>query len=385
MAESTMNVDKFRSRQDKASMETIVVTGGCGFIGQHIVRQLMEQRLFPLKEIRIFDIQEFNWFHGMEPYTNNSQATIKYVKGDIGDIDQLQSAFQDATTVIHSAGDISVTTSPDKEKLQRVNVKGTENVIQACINSNTERLVFTSSVDAFLPPEPFPTPEVTEEQVPKPHKFLMGPYAESKFNADKLVLEANNKLLENGKKLKTCALRIPFSYGEGDVQAKNYIGEAVKQKKLYLAGGDENVVQKMYAGNAAWAHVLAVSKLLNPEHESSPAGKGIFIGDHTPLMSFSSHYIEFARRAGASIGPTIPIPVLYAIGAFVESIAWVLSPVYSLRSETMRATAAFFTSNNYTVSWELSRRCLGYSPIFSYKDSVERSWVYLKKTVIDKE
>ncbi|XP_072048390.1 NADPH-dependent 3-keto-steroid reductase Hsd3b5-like [Amphiura filiformis] len=384
MADIMMNVDKFTSRQDKASMETIVVTGGCGFIGQHIVRQLMEQRLFPLKEIRIFDIQEFKWFHGMEPYTNNSQATIKYVKGDIGDIDQLQSAFQDATTVIHSAADISVTTSPDIEKLQRVNVKGTENVIQACINSNTERLVFTSSVDAFLPPEPFSTPEVTEEQVPKPHKFLMGPYAESKFNANKLVLEANNKFLKNGKKLKTCALRIPFSYGEGDVQAKNYIRDAAKQKKLYLLGGDENIVQKIYAGNAAWAHVLAVHKLLSPDSAFSPAGKSIFIGDHTPFMSFSSHYKKFARRSGIAIGPAIPIKVLYLISGFVDCVAWVLSPIYSLRVQ-MKWSGVSFVCNNYTVSWELSRRCLGYSPIFSYKDSVERSWVYLKENDTDKE
>ncbi|XP_072049937.1 NADPH-dependent 3-keto-steroid reductase Hsd3b5-like [Amphiura filiformis] len=365
-------------------METIVVTGGCGFIGQHIVRQLMEQRLFPLKEIRIFDIQEFNWFHGMQPGTNNSQATIKYVKGDIDDIDQLQSAFQDATAVIHSAADISVTTSPDIEKLQRVNVKGTENVIQACINSSIERLVFTSSVDAFLPPEPFSTPEVTEEQVPKPHTFLMGPYAESKFNADKIVLEANNKFLKNGKKLKTCALRIPFIYGEGDVQAKNYIGDAAKQKKLYLLGAEENVVQKIYAGNAAWAHVLAVYKLSRPDSAFSPAGKGIFIGDHTPFMSFSSHFKEFARRSGIAIGPTIPMKVLYLFGGFIDCAAWVLSPIYSLRAEGKWSAIAFM-DNNYTVSWQLSRRCLGYSPIFSYKDSIERSWIYLKKTVIDKE
>ncbi len=259
---------------------------------------------------------------------------------------------------------------------------GTENVIQACVNSNIDRLVFTSSVDAYLPPEPFPSAEVTEDQIPKPHQFLMGPYAESKFNSDKLVIQANDSLLPNGKRLKTCSLRIPFSYGEGDIQAQNYIRDAVKQKRLYMVGSNSAVVQKSYAGNAAWAHVLAVHKLANPNPSCSPAGRSIFIGDHTPHLSFSSHYADFAKRAGLTIGPAIPYTVIMLIGSFLETTAWLLSPIYAFRSEFTRSGIEF-AFNNYTVSWELSRKCLGYAPIFSYADAIDRSWVYLKKTVVD--
>ncbi len=242
--------------------------------------------------------------------------------------------------------------------------------------------MFTSSVDAYVPPEPFPSAEVTEDQTPKPHQFLMGPYGESKFNSDKLVIQANNSLLPNGKRLKTCSLRIPFSYGEGDVKAEIYIRDAMKNRRLILFGSQSSIVHKMYAGNAAWAHVLAVHKLGHPIPSCSPAGRSMFVGDHTPYLSFCGHYVDFAKRAGLTIGPTIPFKITLLISILVDITAWLLSPIYTFRSDFKRSGIQF-TANDYTVSWELSRKCLGYAPIFSYADAIDKSWVYLKKTVVD--
>ena len=253
-------------------------------------------------------------------------------------------------------------------------------MIQACIDNNIERLVFTSSVDAFVTPERFSHPHITEAEIPTPHKFLMGPYAASKCKADQMIRKANNIVLSNGKKLKSCALRLPFTFGEGDLQARNYLEIAAKQKKFYPLGfGNPHQIQKIYAGNAAWAHILAIQRL-SDHSEMSPAGKGIFIGDKTPLLQFSEHFLPYATRFGATVGFSIPYGVIYAAAAFVDNLAWILQPVYSLRSEFHSANIAF-PHNSYTVSWDLSRRCLGYTPIFSYDDSIERTWVYLRETL----
>ena len=51
------------ARQDS---EVVLVTGGAGFLGQHIVKHVMEQKEFPVREVRVFDIQPLKWFYGLE-------------------------------------------------------------------------------------------------------------------------------------------------------------------------------------------------------------------------------------------------------------------------------------------------------------------------------
>lgn len=240
--------------------------------------------------------------------------------------------------------------------------------------------MFTGTVDAYLPPHPFPNPNVTEDQTPTPSKFLMGPYAATKNKADQLVIAADKTQLQNGKYLRTCALRIPYMYGEGDKITRNLMKRPAKQKKHYPLGYDDHVVQKIYAGNAAWAHVLAVQKLKFSSTGVSPAGKSMFIGDDTPLKSLSGHFQPYADSLGAVNSFRISFRLLYAAAVVIDFLSWILQPIYCFKSGVTRSTI-LFPSNNYTVSWQLARQCLGYKPLFTYSEGISRSIVYLKKSL----
>ena len=52
--------------------EIVVVTGGSGFLGQHIVCALLEQTKFAVKEIRVFDLKPISWFFGLTGRPNRT-------------------------------------------------------------------------------------------------------------------------------------------------------------------------------------------------------------------------------------------------------------------------------------------------------------------------
>ena len=237
--------------------------------------------------------------------------------------------------------------------------------------------MFSGSVDAYLPPEPFPKTNVTEDDAPTPSKFVMGPYAASKNKGDQLIIKADKTTLENGKHLRTCTLRIPYMYGEGDEVTRNLMEVPAKSKKYYPLGHDDHVIQKIYAGNAAWAHVLAIHKLQDTSSALSPAGKGMFVGDNTPLKSLSGHFQPYVDGLGAVDKFRIPFRLIYAMGSFIDTLSWLLQPIYSLRSSVTRSTI-IFSRNSYTVSWDLASRSLGYKPVFTYEEGIRRNMVYLK-------
>ncbi|XP_072048695.1 3 beta-hydroxysteroid dehydrogenase/Delta 5--_4-isomerase type 4-like [Amphiura filiformis] len=315
---------------------------------------------------------------GLEPvaYNNNSKAKLKSIKGDICELGQLSEACRDATAIIHSAAFIDVSSLQDEKKLHMVNVIGTDNVILSCFDNNIERLVFTSTVDAYLPPTPFPTANVTELEAQTPSNFLMGSYGATKNKAEWLVMQHNRSPLQNGNLLRTCALRIGCMYGEGDEITRNLMELPAKSKKNYPIGHDDHVIQKIYAGNAAWAHVLAVHKLKDSS-VFSPAGKSMFIEDDTPLKSLSAHFQPYVDGLGAVNSFRISFRLIYAVAAMMDFLSWLLQPIYSIRSNITRSSI-LFCKNNYTMRSILARRCLGYKPLYTYDEGIARSIVYLK-------
>lgn len=262
--------------------------------------------------------------------------------------------------------------------MNAVNVKGTEHIIQACLECNVARLVYTSTADVALGwSDNYNLNEATPLPGDKVSDFLFGQYAFTKMQAEKKVLEANGTLLANGASLVTCSLRSLVMYGEGD-QAfiPNVINSAKKQFGYLPRMGNANAkFHTCYVGNTAWAHVLAVDVLqTNPK---AIAGKAFFIGDNTPERNFFDLVEPYLSATGCKLlNISIPYIIIFFIAVILECIAWILRPVCKL-SVALTRSSAFSVCKGYTVSWKKAKKELGYQPIFSCEESKNNTIRYL--------
>ena len=128
----------------------ILVTGGTGLVGAHLLFHLLNENQ-PVRAIyrseKKFDTVKRIFGY----YTNNVDAlfdTIEWVKADLNNIPQLTEAFKDVTQVYHCAAFVSF--EPDKfNLLQKTNIKGTANIVNFCIDHKVEKLCYVSSIAAL--------------------------------------------------------------------------------------------------------------------------------------------------------------------------------------------------------------------------------------------
>lgn len=121
-------------------MSKILITGGTGFLGAYIIRELVQQgyQVRALKRSR--DLPSF--------IPAEIFAKVEWVDGDILDVVSLEDAMEGIDTVIHSAAIVSF--DPDKERtLYKVNIEGTANVVNIALDKNVRRFVYISSVAAL--------------------------------------------------------------------------------------------------------------------------------------------------------------------------------------------------------------------------------------------
>lgn len=117
-----------------------MVTGGTGFLGAYIIRQLV------MKGYRVRALRRGNKVPRFIP--SSVFETVEWVEGDILDVVSLEDAMQGIDTVIHSAAIVSFSPK-DKDKMYKVNVEGTANVVNMALENNIERFVHISSIAAI--------------------------------------------------------------------------------------------------------------------------------------------------------------------------------------------------------------------------------------------
>jgi len=191
-----------------------VITGGAGFIGSHLARELVRLG----QHVTVFD----NYASSSRDSLAAIENKIQIIEGDIRDFPALLRAFQGADYVLHHAALVSVPESVEKPlETFQINVQGTANVLEAARQTGVKRVVFASSSAVYGNGTDLPYKETSPVD-------CQSPYAFSKQAGAELC-----QLYARAYGLETVALRYFNVFGTG--QNPNSAYAAVIAKFMQLA------------------------------------------------------------------------------------------------------------------------------------------------------
>ena len=163
--------------------QKVLVTGGAGFIGSHMVDQLVNKGY----GVRVIDNLSTGSLTNIKPLVENGK--IDFVKGDIRDTSLVKQTIKDVDVVLHFAAIASVPFSVENPQVTyETNVAGTLNLLASCARQKVNKFIFTSSCAVYGEPKYLPVDE-------KHPKCPISPYAESKLAAEHYCLGFHERQL----------------------------------------------------------------------------------------------------------------------------------------------------------------------------------------------
>ena len=147
-------------------MDTVVITGGAGFIGSHLATHFVESGF----RVRVFDNLSTGRRHNLDAIASD----VEFVLGDVRDEAAVQAAVKGARWVLHQAAMVSVPLSvAEPDECHAINGTGTLNVLKAAATAGVESLTFAASAAAYGMDPKLPSSETVQ---PEP----VSPYAATK-------------------------------------------------------------------------------------------------------------------------------------------------------------------------------------------------------------
>jgi UDP-glucose 4-epimerase len=292
-----------------SASRTVLVTGGAGFIGMHVVPMLLEQGY----QVRIFD----NMFRGDRDDVNKLVAggNVELIDQDVRYGGSVHAAMKGCESVIHLAA-VSINKSvADPHESVDINMVGNHNVFNAAAEHGVRRLVFASSASVYGDPKKLPMHE--DDQLDP-----LTPYCISKRTGEDLL-----GFYQRTKGLSWVALRFFNVYGPGQ-KTTAYYTSVINHFVNRLRNGQAPVIDGKGEQSMDFIHVTDIARgvvaALHSERDNVPVNIGT--GIDTSIATLAKILID-------------------AVGADVE-------PQFNPRDVMVSRRAADITRAKEVLGWE---------------------------------
>ena len=189
--------------------KTILVIGGAGFIGSHVVEELLST---DVARVVVYD----NFTRGKRSHLSQAlkdpRCEVFPDGGDVRDVDVLNAAVAQVDGVIHLAAMWLLHCKDYPRTAFDVNIQGTFNVLEACVSNNVERLVYSSSASVYG--------DAVEVPMTEDHPFMNRNF----YGATKIAGEAMCRAFHDRYGLSYVGLRYMNIYGPHQDQTAAYTG-----------------------------------------------------------------------------------------------------------------------------------------------------------------
>ena len=262
-------------------MKKVLVTGAGGFIGSHVVEELLKENV----EVRAL-------IRPGESLSNLKGMDIEIFEGDVLDNGAVLKAMAGIDTVFHLAAIYSIWMK-DWSRIYEVNMQGTQNVLWAAIKSNIARVVYTSSIGSI---GILPGKQLSDEKTSFNQYTLGNHYILTKYLSQQIA----RGFAANG--LDVVIVNPCFPFGTNDIvptPTGQLIVNVLKSKNIVAFPGGINIVD---VRDVAKGHVLAARK--------GKPGELYILGNRNVTMKEFMQLVY--KAAGFTVRPilTLPVPML---------------------------------------------------------------------------
>lgn len=241
--------------------QTILITGGSGFVGSHMVKKFSEDN----NTVLVFDIMEPHY-----PFGKN----VQFIQGDIFDLESLKKVVNRADIVVHLVGlaDSGVAQKNPMKSFQ-LNILSLQNILEACRICGNKKIIFPSSAAVY---------GITED-LPIKENFPLSPT--NIYSAHKIICEKMVQSYQKNYGINYVILRFFNVYGKGNEGVIGIFLDKAKRGEIIESFGPFQHRDFIYAGDVAnavymaIAHDKATNRIIN-----IGSGKGVQIREILDLV-----------------------------------------------------------------------------------------------------